>query len=216
MICPNCSHETPADAAFCPKCGSKLATSAEAAHSTEPAAQTPVERLRASQAATAAHAEPEHDLWRGGYSPKAMYGSWLGAALLTLAVVVLAILVPNPVAWIVAAAVVPLIWLSLLLVLVYRKLSVEYTLTSQRFLHPHGILRRVANQILLVDIDDVAYEQDFIQRFLNVGTITLRSTDASDPVLPMPGIDDVQRVANLIDSARREERRKRAIYMANV
>jgi hypothetical protein len=68
----------------------------------------------------------------------------------------------------------------------------------------------------LIDIDDVSFQQGLIERFLNVGTITLTSTDATSPKLPMPGIDDVQRIANLIDDARREERRKRAIYMANV
>ena len=78
------------------------------------------------------------------------------------------------------------------------------------------MLRRVNNRILLIDIDDVAFEQGLMERLFNVGTITLTSTDASDPKLRMHGIDGVQRVANLIDDARREERRKRAIYMANV
>ena len=64
-------------------------------------------------------------------------------------------------------------------------------LTTQRFMHKKGVLRCVANQILLVDIDDVAYEQGLLDRFVNVGTITLHSNDPSDPVLPLRGIDDV-------------------------
>ena len=102
-----------------------------------------------------------------------------------------------------------------MLTLAYRRLSVDYTLTTQRFLHKKGVLRRVADQILLVDIDDVAWEQGLVDRMVNVGTITIHSNDASDPKLGLPGIDDVERIANLIDSARREERRKRAIYMAS-
>jgi len=93
-------------------------------------------------------------------------------------------------------------------------MSVDYRLTSQRFLHKRGVMRRVSDQILLVDIDDVEYVQGLMDRMFNVGTITIISNDASDPKLPLLGIDDVERVANLIDHARREERRKRAIYMA--
>jgi hypothetical protein len=49
-----------------------------------------------------------------------------------------------------------------------------------------------------------------------VGTIKLLSSDLSDPKLVLRGIDDVRRVANVIDDARREERRKRAVYMETV
>jgi uncharacterized membrane protein YdbT with pleckstrin-like domain len=170
-------------------------------------------------AQVAAPQEPEHELWRGGYSAKAMYGGWVFAVLLTVAAIVLAALLATPyksAVWIAVAIVVPVVWVFLLLTLLSRRLSVSYTLTSQRFLHQRGVLRRANNRILLIDIDDVAFEQGLVERMFNVGTITLTSTDASDPKLRMQGIADVQRVANLIDDARREERRKRAIYMANV
>jgi membrane protein YdbS with pleckstrin-like domain len=160
--------------------------------------------------------EEEHELWRGRYSPKAMYGSWLLAILLTFVVVAVTVLVHEPMARIVAAIVVPVAWLVPGLTLLNRRLSVEYTLTTQRFLHKKGLLRRVANQILLVDIDDVKYEQGLMDRMVNVGTITLYSTDKSDKTLALRGIDDVERITNLIDGARREERRKRAIYLASV
>ena len=44
---------------------------------------------------------------------------------------------------------------------------------------------------------------------LNIGTITLRSNDASDPVLRLVPVDDVHRVADLIDNARRKRSIKR-------
>ena len=65
-----------------------------------------------------------------------------------------------------------------------------------------------------MDIDDVAFKQSLMGRFLNFGTVTLLSNDVSEPSLTLMPIVDVERVANLIDHARREERRKRAIYMA--
>jgi len=209
MFCVKCRAEVPADAAFCPKCGTALAIPAPGVR-----AATPTERMQGAQAT--APQEPEHELWRGGYSAKAMYGGWVFAGLVTVAAIVFALLIPNPVAWIAAAIAVPVVWVFLLVTLVYRRLFVSYTLTSQRFLHQKGLLRRVNNRILLIDIDDVSFEQGLMERFFDVGTITLTSTDASDPKLRMLGIANVQHVANLIDDARREERRKRAIYMANV
>jgi membrane protein YdbS with pleckstrin-like domain len=208
MLCPACNTEIAADAAFCPKCGKQL-TSAPAV---APAA---ADKFKAAQVATSAHSEPEHELWQGSFSGKAMYGSWILAAIVSVAAVIAAIVVPNPIAWLVAAVVVPVAWLIPAFTLWARRLGVKYTLTTQRFLHQRGVLRRVADQILLVDIDDISYVQGILGRIFNFGTIKLLSNDASDKNLVLVPIDDVQRVANLIDEARREERRKRAIYMAN-
>jgi uncharacterized membrane protein YdbT with pleckstrin-like domain len=114
------------------------------------------------------------------------------------------------------AAIVVVLWLSLLGYLLYERLSVEYTLTNHRFIHQTGILRRVTNRIETIDIDDVTFEQGIIERMFGVGTIRLLSSDTSDPKLFLKGIDDVKRVANLIDDARRSERRKRGMYIESV
>ncbi len=209
MLCTTCKNEAPADAAFCPKCGSALGEKAA------PRQGTPIERMQAAQGSAGPNQEPEHELWRGTYSPKAMYSGWAFAIFVTIAGVILAVAVPSP-AWIAVAILVPVVWIGVALTLAYRRLSVSYTVTSQRFLLQRGLLSQVNDRVLLIDIDDVAYKQGLIDRFVNVGTITLRSADATDPVLNLPGIDNVQHVTNLIDDARREERRKRAIYMANV
>jgi membrane protein YdbS with pleckstrin-like domain len=222
MLCPACKTEVPAGSAFCPKCGQHLAAAVASGNALPVAAgSTPPERMRG--AVGAAQPEPEHELWRGSYSPKAMYGNWVLAVGVTLAAIAVAVLVPNPAAWIAAAVAVPALWLGLLWMLMVRRWSIEYTLTTQRFLHKKGLLSRTADQILLVDVDDITYEQGLLGRMLNFGTITLlakdmslRSKDSSNEKLTLVPIDDVQSVANLIDEARREERRKRAIYMATV
>ena len=95
------------------------------------------------------------------------------------------------------------------------RLSVDYTLTNQRFIHQVGFLRRVSNRVEVIDIDDVQYEQGLFERMFGVGTIKVLSSDVSDPKLWLKGIDDVQRVANLIDNARRDERRKRGLYVVS-
>jgi membrane protein YdbS with pleckstrin-like domain len=221
MPCPTCHAEIPADAAFCPKCGQQIANVAAAPPSgAAVVVPSPADRLRSGQ-----HPVPheeEKELWHGGYSSKAMFGGWIFAGLITVSAAIAAVLLPNPVTWIAVAVIVVLVWLVPLLKLGAMRLTVEYTLTTQRFLHKKGFVRRVADQILLVDIDDITYEQGPIGRLLNFGTITLRAKDmslagkgAAEGNLTLVPVDNVQQVANLIDEARREERRKRAIYMAS-
>jgi uncharacterized membrane protein YdbT with pleckstrin-like domain len=209
MNCPSCSVELPDGSAFCPKCGAKLAGAVV------PAA-TPVEKFRAAQAANAASTEPEQELWHGGFSPKAMYGTWMVAVFITAAAVVISVLVPQPLTWIATAAVVGIFWLWSLGYYALTRLSVDYTLTSQRLVHKTGILRQVTNRIEVIDIDDVQFVQGLMERLFGVGSIKLLSSDTSDPSLVLRGIDNVQQVAGLIDNARRDERRKRGLYMEAV
>jgi len=160
--------------------------------------------------------EPERELWRGRFSPKAMYGTWLIATLVTIGAILLAVLVPHPALRLGAAVVVPAVWVCSLLALAVRRASVEYIVSNQRLLHHSGLLTRRSNRIVIIDIDDVSYEQGPLERLFDVGTIKILSSDVSDPLLLMPGIDRVQEVATLIDNARRDQRDNRAIYMETV
>jgi uncharacterized membrane protein YdbT with pleckstrin-like domain len=145
-----------------------------------------------------------------------MYGSWLLAGIATLVAVVLSAILWNPAVWLAAGAIVTVIWIVLAGHYLIERLSVAYTLTNQRFVHQRGLLQRVINRIEVIDIDDVTVEQGFIERMFGVGSIKLLSSDTSDPKLLLRGIDDVKRVATLIDDARRDERRKRGLYMEAV
>ena len=207
MLCPDCKTQVPADAAFCPKCGRQMNV---------PAA-SPADKLRASQSAAAASAsDPEQTLWHGGYSFKAMYGYWLLALVVSVAAIVASVMLPNPITWLVAAVVAAAIWVVFGLYYLIMRLSVDYTLTNQRFIHKYGLLSRVTNRVEVIDIDDVTYEQGLFERMFGVGTIKMLSSDVSDPKLLLRGIDDVQRVSELIDRARREERRRRGLYVETV
>jgi len=212
MLCPACNAETTADSVFCPKCGHRLASAAPAG--AKAAATTPAERLRGDRSASE---DPERPLWRGSYSPKAMYGQWLLGIVVTLVAIALGVIFwPTFFAPVAAAAIVVILWICLLGFYFYERLSVDYTLTSQRFVHQKGLLSRVINRVEVIDIDDVTVEQGFIERMFGVGTIKLLSSDTSDPKLLLRGIDDVKRVATMIDDARRDERRKRGMYIESV
>lgn len=165
--------------------------------------------------------EPENRLWEGGYSAKAMYGTWLILAAVSLAVIAAMIVLPilkvlppieTHVWWIVLGALLGT-WVLGVATFLYRRLSVHYELTTQRFIHSRGILVRTVDRIDVIDIDDVSYVQGIIQRTLGVGKIQLQSKDRSHPSLLLAGIDQVERVSGMIDDVRRKERRKRSLHI---
>ena len=159
--------------------------------------------------------EKEEQLWAGGYSAKDMIGTWLLAAIISIAAIVVCIMFVQPfgTAALVIAVVLAVVWCGSGLILLFRRLDKHYELTSQRFIHKEGVLKRITNRIEVIDIDDVTFEQGLIQRMLGVGTITIVSSDRSHPKLLMYGIDDVKRIAGLIDDVRRRDRRKRGLHI---
>ncbi len=178
----------------------------------------------AYQAAAAAKMENakntpvERSLWQGSYSPKAMYGTWVIAATVTvLAIIGVAMFAPNiEYIWPITGSVIMLLWVAAIANYIYRRLSVHYELTTQRFVHQAGLLVRRTDRIEVIDIDDVSYTQGIIQRMLGVGTIRISSSDRTHPELILRGIDRVPEIASLIDDVRREERRRRSLFVESV
>ena len=156
--------------------------------------------------------EPEEELWEGGYSAKAMVGTWLMLAIGSVALLILPLFV-DFLAVIVSLGVIVVGWLVGAIVYGWRRFGVHYELTSQRFIHQTGILTRNTDRIEVIDIDDVSFTQGPVQRMLGVGRITITSSDRSHPLLDMIGIADVKSVAGLIDDVRRKERRRRSLHI---
>lgn len=179
--------------------------------------KSPTEQFKEMAAAKLeanAQVPPERSLWKGGYSPKAMYGSWLLTAVVTIAAIVLVILFGNNIAniWYIVGAVLLLLWMGVIATYVVRRLGQHYELTTQRFIHQTGVLVRKTDRIEVIDIEDVSYTQGIVQRILGVGSVKLSGRDQSHPVLVINGIDNVPQVASLIDDVRRDERRKRSLH----
>jgi uncharacterized membrane protein YdbT with pleckstrin-like domain len=212
MKCEVCGENMAADAVFCPKCGERRKTADVA-----PAPATGVDKLRQTMASKLIDPkadEPEAVLWQGSYSPKAMVGGWLLSLVVTIVAFVAGTFFPA--GWFVAAVLSLAVWGGHLALLIYQRMSHEYKLTSQRFIHSSGILRRVTDRIEVIDIDDVQVTQGFVERFLGVGTIRLLSSDVTSPLTTLAGINDVTRIATLIDDTRRTERRKRSVHIESV
>ncbi len=176
---------------------------------------SPADKLKAAQGLDAESVEA--DLWEGGYSGKNMLGSWILAALVTVLILVavfkIEVMRTNSTVWLVAAALIGLLWLSLFSAMIYQKWSRHYQLTTQRLRHRNGIIIRKMDRIELIDIDDVTYRQGPIQTLMDVGNIQIKSSDTSHPELTMYGISSVRQIADLIDDARRAERRKRGLHI---
>ena len=159
--------------------------------------------------------DEERLLWKGGFSARSMFGASIGAILVTV-VLVLAVYRIEPlrenrlVGW-TMLGIIALIWLGLIGLVAYRKFAKHYEITSLRLKHRNGIFLRKIDRIEMIDIDDVSYRQGPLQAIMDVGTILLVSSDASQPNLTLAAVSNVSNVAGLIDEARREERRKRGL-----
>jgi len=190
-----------------------------AADSRDAAPRTPRERFQQAAADKQAGAEHdnEDDLWSGSYSHLAMIGTWVGAGVATVAAVVVGLLASlGGQGWLALLGAVVLVWALLVGWYFYRRLSVHYRLTSQRLLHEAGLLWRTVDRIELIDIDDVTYKQGPVERLFGVGAVLISSSDKTSPELLLPGIENVREVADLIDDARRRERRSRGLHIESV
>ena len=169
---------------------------------------------------TSTEDDVEQMLWKGTFSAKSMIGGWIGAAFVTLLILLAAFQIDTlrqtRMVGYAVASFIALLWLGLLGLAVYRKMAQHYEITSQRLMHRDGILIRKMDRIELIDIDDVSYQQGPVQTLLNVGTVNIVSSDSSHPNLTMRGIANVRHVADLIDNARRTERRKRGIHIESI
>ncbi len=169
-------------------------------------------RRVADQQANSDDVEAERAVWQGGYSPKAMFGTWCSLAFISVAMLVGAFLAdPGWLPYTIAAVFV--LWAAGGLIYAWRRFGYHYELTTQRFVHQAGIITRRTDRIEVIDIDDVSFTQGPIERIFSIGTIVLTSSDRSHPVLSMIGIADVKRVAGLIDDIRRQERRRRSLHI---
>ena len=158
--------------------------------------------------------DEEVSLWKGGYSAEAMIGGWVLAAMASLLLIVATVFFPA--AWFVLVPLIFLAWIYAVSVLAYRKLGVSYELTTQRFIHKIGILKRTSDRLEVIDIDDVTHSQGLIQRMVNVGSIRISSSDRTHPELTLIGIENVRVVADTIDDVRRKERRRRGLHIEAV
>ncbi|WP_158261182.1 MULTISPECIES: PH domain-containing protein [Pirellulaceae] len=171
--------------------------------------QDPGEKFTAGKRKSGGGGPDEH-IWSGGYSAVDQSGSFMILSLITVGLIVGGVLIP----WILLA--IPVLWIAQFIRVWWIKMGVAYELTTRRFIHEYGVIKRTTDRIEVIDIDDVTVEQGILDRMFNVGTIKITSSDRTHPELRIPGIKDVKRVALLIDDARQEQRDRRGVYIESV
>lgn len=226
MKCSACGAEVAENAIYCHQCGERVDGAGSRPPDETGTGARPEPRDQFQNAAGRRGDEDDDEdedvLWEGRYSPRDMFGAWILCGLITVAVVALAIWLSTTgrlgwqVIWGSAAVLVLIAWGYPGVKLLYRRMSVSYRLTSQRFFHEAGILRHVTDRIEVIDIDDVACEQSLLQRMFGVGTIHITSSDRSHPELDLPGIENPREVAGKMDDARRKERMRRGLHIESI
>lgn len=242
MRCNECGAEASIESVFCHKCGARFEVDpVPAGRDDEPASEgsagdgaaadpqpadaptrrTPGEKLftppGGDNRGGGGDDDEETTLWEGRYCAQAMLGQWVLTALLSVVVIVAKVIFfGDSEVWLYLLIGLALLWCIQYLRYLCRRLSVHYRLTNHRFFHTAGLIRRVADRIEVIDMDDVTCVQGPIERVVGVGTIRVTSSDRTHPVIDLPGIADAQEVTEKIDKARRAERLKRGIHIESI
>jgi hypothetical protein len=93
----------------------------------------------------------------------------------------------------------------------YLSIGVIYELTTQRLRIIRGIFGNTIDEVELVRVKDTRVQQHAGERMLDVGDITVISTDASTPEKTLDNVRNPLEVRELIRKATMEEKRRRGL-----
>ena len=209
MNCRHCRAEIPEGSSYCNRCGLAQMDPPAEGYPAPPAA------ARTSDASGESKPASEETLWKGRYSARAAAHLWILwvlwlIVLVTVYVMFVEVHTGTLGLTFAAAAALPALWIALKIA--YKKLSIRYRLTSQRFFRERGLLSRHLEELELIRVDDVSVAQNVLQRIFKVGLVTLHTTDTSDPKLLIEGIEDPAEVKEKIRELVRA-RRSRATFL---
>ena len=92
----------------------------------------------------------------------------------------------------------------------------NYSLSDDRLFVETGVFTRQEDQILLYRIRDLSTSITLFQRMLGVGTITVMSSDKSNPVLKLTNIKNPKKTAQLIHESVEKMKMERGMRIGEV
>ncbi|GIX01916.1 MAG: hypothetical protein KatS3mg112_0853 [Thermogutta sp.] len=209
MKCPNCGSDLDPLTGVCPQC--QGATSTAQATGATSTSDGGTER-------GPKRGDPDIELWKASYSPRGMIGTWITLGIITIIVIVVDILLMQSplkdnagLLWGITLGLIALAWLVFLAIAWYRKMTIQYRLTTYRFYHQKGFIFRTVDSMEVIDIDDIAMHQNLLERLVGVGRVILRTKDTSDPILILHGVPNPLEAFKKLDKARRDEQIRRSI-----
>lgn len=183
---------------------------------TPPAQDHPLEQHLQTEPKAPVSEHPELK-WTGGcYSRKAFRFRYICVFILTILCVVGAVKWhgANPgLGWALWLAAPVILWIWVLTVAWYLSLTIKYVLEPDRLICKKGLLNQTTDTILVPQMNDIQMKQTLWDKLINggVGTIVMHTTDTTDPVLTLGGIDKPQDAFDALDTLRKEYVRKRGI-----
>jgi membrane protein YdbS with pleckstrin-like domain len=197
VTCPECRQQVSSAAPACPHCGHPMPAPGRAGPPGDPG--------------------PERDLWVGTPSAKALIGPIVGAALFAIVLPVGAYLLYDPllslfgrrsfvaeneggvrlaviafVATVVAVRVLGLVWRVVVLK------SYRYRITNQRILIESGVFSRRIEEIDMRTVEDLDFQQGFVERLLGIGDITVIGADKTTGRTRLQGLAKPRDLRELI------------------
>lgn len=87
----------------------------------------------------------------------------------------------------------------------------KYRVANNRLYCQHGFFRQQEHECLLYRILDISLTRSFGNRICGTGTITLRTTDSSDPLLLLKNIKNSRAVKEMLSDLIEEARTQKGI-----
>jgi membrane protein YdbS with pleckstrin-like domain len=175
---------------------------------------------------TPADAVDETDLWVGRYSLRNFLGRFVLRGAATAAWLALAyytwihLEASNAMfqMWaILGGLVVLFLWLHLGLVILRTRLGHHYRLTNRRLFVSTGIFRHRRDQVELIKVKDVYVRQaSLFQRWADVGTVVIESSEDRYPTTYLLGVNEPKRVMDLLWRSTRREREGTSVQVENI
>ncbi len=94
----------------------------------------------------------------------------------------------------------------------YLSIGVRYELTTQRVRLIRGLLGRSYHEIELVRVRDTSVTQHLGERALNVGDVTITSTDQSHPQFTLHNVKNPMEVREMIRKATNQEKQRHGLH----